>query len=230
MAIKRVYRDMLILLALIVSLDELSASAESDLRAELEGIVAAFNERAQTLNADDIESVRSLNAFIDQVLSVHWDTEHMAIHLLEDAKYQSLSYEQQHQTRQSLETTFYRYIYEIIEEYGNSPLVLVDDVYQDKKGRLRIKIRGNPRLLPALTGDLYLDKSANGWVIIDVGYAGFTYISLKRRAYQRKLTRAGVDGLTAWLDKKNRLFFADYCSPELDLIMPAQLSALCEEA
>ena len=131
----------------------------------------------------------------------------MAIHLLTDAKYRSLSADQQVQIRHSLETTFHRYVYEILQEYKKGPVGLVGGVFQGKKGNLRIKIRGKPRILPTLTGELYLSNSASGWAIIDAGYGNFTYISLKRRAYQRKLRRTGVDGLTGWLDKKEQAFF-----------------------
>jgi len=214
--------------SLIISSSGLAATSEPDLRVELGEVVAFFNGHANTLDVDVVESVREFNDFIDQVLSRHWDTEHMAIHLLTDAKYRSLSEDQQVQIRRSLETTFHRYVYEILQEYKKAPLALEGGVFQGKKGNLRIKIRGKPRVFPALTGELYLSKSEGGWAIIDVGYANFTYISLKRRAYQRKLRRAGVDGLTGWLDKKNRRFFADYCAPELSLIMPARISDLCE--
>jgi len=214
--------------ALIFTSSGLAVTSEPDLRIELGEMVAVFNGHAKSLDINVVESVRGFNGFIDQVLSSRWDTEYMAIHLLTEAKYRSLSAGQQVQVRQSLETTFHRYVYEILQEYKKVPLALVGGVFQGKKGNLRIKIRGKPRVFPALTGELYLSKSKGGWAIIDVGYANFTYISLKRRAYQRKLRRAGVDGLTAWLDKKNRRFFADYCVPELGLIMPARISDLCE--
>ena len=216
-------------LSLIFSSGGLAATSEADLRVELGEIITVFNEHAKTLDIDDVESVRAFNDFIDQVLSRHWDTEHMATHLLTDAKYRSLSVDQQVQIRHSLEATIHRYGYEILQMYKKAPLALVGSVFQGKKGNLRIKIRGKPRMLPTLTGELYLSNSASGWAIVDAGYGNFTYISLKRRAYQRKLTRAGVEGLTGWLDKKNRRFFADYCVPELDLVMPARISALCEE-
>ena len=205
-----------------------AATSEADLRVELGEMVAVFNGHAKTLDINDVESVGAFNDFIGQVLSRHWDTEHMAVHLLTDAQYRSLSADQQAQIRQSLETTFHRYVYEILQEYKKAPLVLVGSVFQGKKGNLRIKVRGKPRILPTLTGELYLSNSAGGWAIVDAGYGNFTYISLKRRAYQRKLKRAGVEGLTGWLDKKNRHFFDDYCVPELDLVMPARISVLCE--
>ena len=214
--------------ALIFTSSGLAVTSEPDLRIELGEMVAVFNGHAKSLDINVVESVRAFNGFIDQVLSSRWDTEYMAIHLLTEAKYRSLSAGQQVQVRQSLETTFHRYVYEILQEYKKVPLALVGGFFQGKKGNLRIKIRGKPRVFPALTGELYLSKSEGGWAIIDVGYANFTYISLKRRAYQRKLRRAGVDGLTDWLDKKNRRFFADYCVPELNLIMPARISHLCE--
>ena len=213
--------------ALIFTSSGLAVTSEPDLRIELGEMVAVFNGHANSLDIKVVESVRAFNGFIDQVLSSRWDTEYMAIHLLTEAKYRSLSAGQQVQVRQSLETTFHRYVYEILQEYKKVPLALVGGVFQGKKGNLRIKIRGTPRVFPALTGELYLSNSEGGWAIIDVGYANFTYISLKRRAYQRKLRRAGVDGLTDWLDKKNRRFFADYCVPELGLIMPARISDLC---
>ena len=214
--------------ALIFLSSGFAATSEPDLRVELGEMVAIFNGHAKTLDIDDGESVRAFNDFIDQVLSRHWDTESMAIQLLTEAKYRSLSTDQQVQIRQSLETTFHRYVYEILQEYNKAPLALVGDVFQGKKGNLRIKIRGKPRMLPALTGELYLSKSAGGWAISDAGYGNFTYTSLKRRAYQRKLARTGVEGLTGWLDKKNRRFFDNYCLPRLDLVMPARISALCE--
>jgi len=232
MIIRLIYRNLLILSPLIFSLifssSGFAGSAEADPRIELEEMVAVFNAHAQTFDSDDVELVRAFNVFIDQRLSKHWDTQHMAIHLLKGAKYHSLSADQQRQIRQSLETTFYRYVYEILEGYRRAPLVLVDDIYQGKEGKLRIKIRGKPRILPALTGDLYLIKNADGWAIIDAGYSSFTYISLKRRVYQRKLARAGVSGLTAWLDEKNQRFFADYCVPEIAIAMPAKVRALCK--
>ena len=215
-------------LSLTFSSSGFAATSEADLRIELGEMVAIFNGHAKNLDIDNVESVRAFNNFIDQVLSRHWDPEYMAIHLLTDAKYRSLSADQQVQIRHSLETTFHRYVYEILQEYKKAPLVLVGSVFQGKKGNLRIKIRGKPRILPTLTGELYLSNSASGWAIVDAGYGNFTYISLKRRAYQRKLKRTGVEGLTGWLDKKNRRFFADYCAPELDLVMPARISALCE--
>ena len=214
--------------ALIFTSTGLAVTSEPDLRIELGEMVAIFNGHAKSLDINVVESVRAFNGFIDQVISSRWDTEYMAIHLLTEAKYNSLSAGEQVQVRESLETTFHRYVYEIIQEYKKVPLALVGGVFQGKKGNLRIKIRGKPRVFPALTGELYLSKSEGGWAIIDVGYANFSYISLKRRAYQRKLRRAGVDGLTDWLDKKNRRFFADYCGPELGLIMPARISDLCE--
>ena len=214
--------------ALIFTSSGLALTSEPDLRVELGEMVAVFNGHAKSFDINVVESVRAFNGFIDQVISSRWDTEYMAIHLLTEAKYNSLSAGEQVQVRESLETTFHRYVYEIIQEYKKVPLALVGGVFQGKKGNLRIKIRGKPRVFPALTGELYLLKSEGGWAIIDVGYANFTYISLKRRAYQRKLERAGVDGLTDWLDKKNRRFFADYCAPELSLIMPARISDLCE--
>ena len=152
----------------------------------------------------------------------------MALHLLSDAVYQHLSPDQQRQIRQSLETTFYRYAYEILDENKKVPLALIDDLYLDEEGQMRVKIRGKPQFLPALIGDLYLAENANGWAIIDAGYAGFTYTSFKRRVYQRKFARVGIDGLTAWLDEKNQRFFADYCTPELHSVMPARVNALCE--
>ena len=215
-------------LSLILSSSGFAATSEADLRVELGEMVAVFNGHAKTLDIDDVESVRAFNDFIDQVLSRHWDTEHMATHLLTDAKYRSLSVDQQVQIRHSLEATIHRYGYEILQMYKKAPLALVGSVFQGKKGNLRIKIRGKPRMLPTLTGELYLSNSASGWAIVNAGYGNFTYISLKRRAYQRKLTRTGVQGLTDWLDKKNRRFFADYCAPELDRVMPARISALCE--
>jgi ABC-type transporter MlaC component len=228
MIIRLICSNFFMLAALVFSPSGLGATIKSDLRVELGEMVAVFNEHAQTLDIDDVGSVQAFNGFIDQILSKHWDAEHMAIHLLTDAKYQSLSADEQLKIRQSLETTFHRYVYEILQEYRGAHLALVGGVFQSKKGNLRIKIRGKPRILPALTGELYLANSADGWAIIDAGYANFTYISLKRRAYQRKLRRTGVDGLTGWLDKKNRRFFADYCVPHLDLVMPVRISDLCE--
>ena len=214
--------------ALILASSALAATSEPDLGVELGEMVAIFNGHAKTLDIDDVESVRAFNDFIDQVLSRHWDPEYMAIHLLTDAKYRSLSADQQVQIRHSLETTFYRYVYEILQEYRKAPLALVGGVFQGKTGNLRIKIRGKPRILPALTGELHLSNSAGGWAIVDAGYGNFTYTSLKRRAYQRKLRRTGAEGLTGWLDKKNRRFFVDYCVPELNMVMPTRISALCE--
>ena len=231
MIISLTYRNLLILSPVIFSLlfssSGLAWSAEADPRAELEEVVAVFNAHAQTFDIDDVESVRAFNVFIDQRLSKHWDTEHMAIHLLTAANYRRLSADQQVHIRHSLETTFHRYVYEILQEYKKAPLALVGSIFKGKKGNLRVKIRGKPRMLPTVTGELYLSNSAGGWAIIDAGYGNFTYISLKRRAYQRKLTRTGVEGLTGWLDKKNRRFFADYCVPELVVAMPAQMRALC---
>ncbi len=134
-------------LSLIFSSGGLAATSEADLRVELDEMVANFNGHAKTLDIDDVESVRAFNDFIDQVLSRHWDPEYMAIHLLTDAKYRSLSADQQVQIRQSLETTFHRYVYEILREYKKAPLALVGSVFQVKKGNLRIKIRGKPRML-----------------------------------------------------------------------------------
>jgi len=224
----RGFRDVSALSVLILSLSGLPAWAEQDVRGELDGLVAVFNGHAQLLDIEDVESVQAFNTFIVEVLSAHWNTEHMATHLLGDEVYQNLSLDQQRQIRQSLETTFYRYTYEILDEYKKAPLVLMDDMYLDEEGQMRVKIRGKPQFLPALIGDLYVAENANGWAIIDAGYAGFTYISLKRRIYQRKFARVGVDGLTAWLDEKNQRFFADYCTPELNRVMPAQVNALCE--
>jgi len=214
--------------SLIFSSSGFAATSEADLRIELGEMVTVFNGHAKTLDIKDVESVRAFNDFIDQVLSHHWDTEYMAIHLLTDAKYRSLSPDQQIQIRQSLETTLHRYVFEILQEYKKAPLALVGSVFHVNKGNLRIKVRGKPRMLPTLTGELYLSNGASGWAIIDAGYGNFTYISLKSRAYQRELARIGVEGLIGSLDKKNRRFFADYCVPELDLVMPARINALCE--
>ena len=223
-----VFRDVSALSVLMFSLSGLPASAEQEVRGKLDEIVAVFNGHARLLDIEAVESVQAFNAFIDQVLSAHWDTEHMALHLLSDTVYQNLSPDQQRQIRQSLETTFYRYAYEILDANKKVPLALIDDLYLDEEGQMRVKIRGKPQFLPALIGDLYLAENANGWAIIDAGYAGFTYTSFKRRVYQRKFARVGIDGLTAWLDEKNQRFFADYCTPELHSVMPARVNALCE--
>ena len=216
------------LAVLIFSLSGLPAFAEQDVRGKLDEIVVVFNGHARLFDIDAAESVLAFNAFIGQVLSARWDTEHMAMHLLSNEVYQNLNSDQQRQIRQSLETTFYRYAYEILDANKKVPLALIDDLYLDEEGQMRIKIRGKSQFLPALIGDLYLAENAKGWAIIDAGYAGFTYTLLKRRVYQRKFSRVGIDGLTAWLDEKNQRFFADYCTSELNSVMPARVNALCE--
>jgi hypothetical protein len=223
-----VFRNVSALSVLIFSLSGLPAFAEHDVRGELNEIVVVFNGHARLFDIDAAESVLAFNAFIGQVLSAHWDAEHMAMHLLSNEVYQNLNSDQQRQIRQSVETTFYRYAYEVLDANKKVPLALIDDLYLDEEGQMRIKIRGNPQFLPALTGDLHLAENAKGWTIIDAGYAGFTYTFLKRRVYKRKYSRVGIDGLTAWLDGKNQRFFADYCTSELNSVMPARVNALCE--
>ena len=230
MASGRRLHEITTLVALIVLLAGLPAAAVPDVRGELNAVVGEFNAYAQQLDSGNVASVKAFNEFIRTRVARHWDTEHMATQLLGDDVFARLSRDQQWQIQQRLETTFYRYTYEILDAYQQAPLALVDDLYPGEDGQLQIKILGKPRILPALTGNLYLNKNDDSWVIVDAGYAGWTYISLKRRVYQRKLARRGVDGLLAWLDAKNQRFFAGYCQPDMLRVMPDQVAVLCERS
>ena len=230
MASGRRLHEITTLVALIVLLAGLPAAAVPDVRGELNAVVGEFNAYAQQLDSGNVASVKAFNEFIRTRVARHWDTEHMATQLLGDDVFARLSRDQQWQIQQRLETTFYRYNYEILDAYQQAPLALVDDLYPGEDGQLQIKILGKPRILPALTGNLYLNKNDDSWVIVDAGYAGWTYISLKRRVYQRKLARRGVDGLLAWLDAKNQRFFAGYCQPDMLRVMPDHVAVLCERS
>ncbi len=227
MADRQKFYWMFILVRLIALSIGLPVAAEINIRGELAAVVEGFNAQVRQLKIEETASIAAFNDFIRGHLSTHWDTEQMAMHLLGSEIYQDLSMVQQHRIQQSLETTFYRYAYEIMDEYKQTPLLLVDDLVQDEKGRLRIKIRGKPQGLPMLTGELYLSVEVDDWNIIDAGYAGLTYTALKRSTYRRKFNRSGADGLTAWLDRKNQRFFADYCTPELSIVMPFAVQTLC---
>lgn len=230
MASGRRLHEITTLVALIVLLAGLPAAAVPDVRGELNAVVGEFNAYAQQLDSGNVASVKAFNEFIRTRVARHWDTEHMATQLLGDDVFARLSRDQQWQIQQRLETTFYRYNYEILDAYQQAPLALVDDLYPGEDGQLQIKILGKPRILPALTGNLYINKNDDSWVIVDAGYAGWTYISLKRRVYQRKLARRGVDGLLAWLDAKNQRFFAGYCQPDMLRVMPDHVAVLCERS
>jgi ABC-type transporter MlaC component len=230
MASGRRLHEITTLVALIVLLVGLPAAAVPDVRGELNAVVGEFNAYAQQLDSGNVASVKAFNEFIRTRVARHWDTEHMATQLLGDDVFARLSRDQQWQIQQRLETTFYRYNYEILDAYQQAPLALVDDLYPGEDGQLQIKILGKPRILPALTGNLYINKNDDSWVIVDAGYAGWTYISLKRRVYQRKLARRGVDGLLAWLDAKNQRFFAGYCQPDMLRVMPDHVAVLCERS
>ena len=217
------------LIALLAGLP-LPAAAVADVRGELDALVGEFNAHAQQFDGENVASVKAFNEFIRTRVAGHWDTQHMATHLLGDEAFERLSPDQQWQIQQRLETTFYRYAYEILDTYKQAPRLLVGDLDRGHEAQLQIKIIGKPRFLPALTGNLYLNKNDNSWAIVDAGYAGWTYISLKRRVYQRKLARRGVEGVLAWLDAKNQGFFADYCQPDLRRVMPDQVAVLCEQS
>jgi hypothetical protein len=201
------------------------------IRQELEDIVAAFNQHAQGLDTRDPVLVEAFITFIANRLAKHWDPRDMAIELLGSDVFDELSRIEQQQISARLETTFHRYAFEVVEEYRQSPMVLMAKLIPaGDAGLWRVKIRGKPRILPALTGDLYVKVTVSGWAIVDAGYAGFTYVSLKDGGYQRKFERYGVVGLLAWLDEKNADFFADYCRPQLANVMPATVVALCQPA
>lgn len=214
--------------ALLVLLFAACASAEADIRGELDVLVGLFNKQAGRVDRSNADSIKAFNDFIGDFVEVHWDTEFVAISLLGDSVYSDLSQDQQQQVQQSLKTTFYRYTYEILETYKQAPLILVDSLVADQKGRWRIKIIGKPKFLPALTGEVYLTQKDQGWAIVDIGYAGWTYISVKRRLYQRKFAQRGLEGLLAWLDEKNQRYFADYCHLDLRQAMPSSVVVLCE--
>jgi hypothetical protein len=200
-------------------------------RQELEEIVAAFNQHAQGLDTQDPVLVEGFITFIANRLAKHWDPRDMAIELLGADAFDELSRIEQQQISARLETTFHRYAFEVVEEYRQSPMALMAELIPaDEAGLWRVKIRAKPRILPALTGDLYIKVTVSGWAIVDAGYAGFTYVSLKDGGYQRKFERYGVVGLLAWLDEKNADFFADYCQPQLANVMPATVVALCQPA
>jgi ABC-type transporter MlaC component len=228
-AVLKAFCQLLVLLALVPgSLLAATPNAEqSRIRAELAVIVEVFNTQARDLDTTDAAAVEYLNGFISSTLSQHWDTDYMARHLLGNASYASLDTGQQLQLRQTLEATFYRYAYEVIEEYKQAPMVLGDD-FEQVDSLLRINLRANGRFLPAMTGKLYLVQGAENWVIVDAGYSGLTYNMLKRKLYQRKFSRSGFEGLTAWLDEKNQRFFADFCAPEMVQVMPGHIAALCD--
>jgi ABC-type transporter MlaC component len=195
---------------------------------ELSEIVAAFNTHAQRLDTQDPALVGGFITFIGDSLAKHWDTRDMAIRLLGAEAFGGLSRAEQQQIGERLEMTFHRYALEVLEEYRQSPMALTTElIAADEAGLWRVKIRAKPRILPAMTGDLYLKAAGTGWAIVDAGYAGFTYVSLKDSSYQRQLERHGVAGLLAWLDEKNAEFFSAYCRPELVSVMPLAVLALC---
>jgi hypothetical protein len=198
-------------------------------RQELEEIVSAFNQHAQGLDTQDPVLVGGFITFIANRLAQHWDPRNMAIELLGADAFDAVSRVEQQQISARLEATFHRYAFEVVEEYRQSPMALMGELIPaDEAGLWRVKIRAKPRILPALTGDLYVKVTVSGWAIVDAGYAGFTYVSLKDGGYQRKFERYGVVGLLAWLDEKNADFFADYCRSPLANVMPATLVALCQ--
>jgi ABC-type transporter MlaC component len=220
-------------LALLLSDASFATSPEvktpEQIRQELDQIVAAFNEQARGLDTQDPVSVEQFNAFVANSLTNHWDPQDMAVRLLGIDAYSELSQLEQQQISQRLAMTFHRYAFEVLEEYKQSPMVLMTGlVKDDDAGLWRVKIRAKPRILPALTGDLYLKATSTGWAIVDAGYAGFTYVSLKDGSYRREFERGGVVGMLAWLDEKNADFFADYCAPELAKVMPEAIIALCQ--
>jgi ABC-type transporter MlaC component len=218
----------LVLLSLLVSpAASPQAPEQAHIRSELAAMVDVFNTQAQDLDTADPASVQYLNGFIDDTLSRHWDTGYMAQHLLGDTNYAGLDATQQQQLRQTLETTFYRYAYEFIDEYKQAPMVLGED-FEQVDGLLRIKLLANGRFMPAMNGTLYLVRSTTSWVIVDAGYTGLTYNMFKRKLYQRKFAKTGFAGLMAWLNEKNQQFFADFCLPEIARVMPGHIAALCD--
>jgi hypothetical protein len=218
-------------MALEQTMSPMQLMPPEQVRQELEEIVAAFNQHAQGLDTQDPVLVERFVTFIANRLAKHWDPRHMAIELLGADAFDDLNHFEQQQISARLETTFHRYAFEVLKEYRQSPMALMAELIPaGEAGLWRVKIRAKPRILPALTGDLYVKVTVSGWAIVDAGYAGFTYVSLKDGGYQRKFERYGVVGLLAWLDEKNAGFFADYCQPQLANVMPATVVALCQPA
>ena len=218
-------RGWLLLMLLVAASGNLLAADQAHIRHQLAAIVAVFNAQARDLDTTDPASLAYLNGFIATTLSQHWDTAYMAQHLLGDANYASLDTSQQQQLRQTLETTFYRYAYEVIDEYKQAPMVLGEN-FETAAGLLRIKLQAKGPWLPAITGNLYLLPTSTSWAIVDAGYGGLTYNMLKRNSYQRRFARLGFAGLLSWLNEKNQRFFADYCAPGMVEVMPEHIAAL----
>ncbi|MFT6012123.1 MAG: hypothetical protein ACI96P_002364 [Candidatus Azotimanducaceae bacterium] len=194
----------------------------------LSKIVATFNTHAQGLVLQEPARVGRFMAFVSSSLAKHWDTRDMAIRLLGAQAFGALSGLEQRQIYARLETTFHRYALEVVDEYRQSPMVLMSElVAADETGLWRVKIRAKPRILPAMTGELFIKVGNAGWAIVDAGYAGFTYVSIKDGSYQREFARHGVVGLLAWLDEKNIEFFSNYCRQELVSVMPVAVSDVC---
>ncbi|MDB9918519.1 hypothetical protein OAD22_12220 [Pseudomonadales bacterium] len=117
----------------------LPAAAVADVRGELDALVGEFNAHAQQFDGENVASVKAFNEFIRTRVAGHWDTQHMATHLLGDEAFERLSPDQQWQIQQRLETTFYRYAYEILDTYKQAPLLLVGDLDRGQEAQLQIK-------------------------------------------------------------------------------------------
>lgn len=196
---------------------------------QLAATVASFNVHMRKLDVQAPDTVAAFNQYIDKQIAPHWHAGLMARQLLGESEFDALSGLEQSAVRQALTITFYRYTYEILEEYRRGPMVLGDTFEATKNGWQRIKLKAKPRLLPSLTGDVYIALYEDDWAIVDAGMAAFTYISLKRGSYRRQFAKGGAQGVVAWLDEKNSRFFADYCEPAIRAVMPGPINALCVE-
>jgi hypothetical protein len=104
------------------------------IRQELEDIVAAFNQHAQGLDTRDPVLVEAFITFIANRLAKHWDPRDMAIELLGSDVFDELSRIEQQQISARLETTFHRYAFEVVEEYRQSPMVLMATHFASANG------------------------------------------------------------------------------------------------
>jgi ABC-type transporter MlaC component len=144
-----------------------------------------------------------LNQFVEQHILPHWNVELTLKQLIGSRHWKALSQKEIVAVKQAFVDTLNRYIAEGMKFYDGQRIKFVSAKTNTKNTRGFLTLKLEPIYLPSFNVSFKIANKTGQWMLYDVMVEGISYVKMKKGEYRQLITKHGLDGLLAHLDKKN---------------------------
>jgi len=185
----------------IVSLDRPTITVEEHFKQIIVNIDSTLFTEQVLLKSDKSH----LENFVDSKILPHWNIDLTLKQLIGSKNWQAFTNEQINALEMGFNKTMHRYVREGMDYYDGQRIKLLNVRLNKKNTRGIVTIQLEPIYLPAFNIIFKIAHKNSQWRLYDVLVEGISYVKMKKNEYRRLISEQGVEGLLAYLEKKNRI-------------------------